>query len=107
MELAMVDLEALVALHLPFQLQQTVVALVEAHKIKPVVKEDLAVEAVEPLVVQAVEVTHLLNLHLLLLHKVIMEVMAAMLEEAAAAHTAAEVMLVKVAAKAAVAVLHL
>ena len=84
MELEVVDQEALVALHLPFQLQQTVVALVEAHKIKPVVKEDLAAEAVVPLVVQAVKVTHLLNLLPQLPIKVKMVVTQAMQELVAA-----------------------
>jgi hypothetical protein len=105
-ELAMVDLEALVALHLPFQLQQTVVALVEAHKIKPVVKEDLAAEAVEPLVVQAVKVIHLLNLHPLLLHKVMMVVTQAMQELVVAELVVPVVALVDKVVTEVVAVLH-
>jgi hypothetical protein len=94
-ELAMVDLEVLVALHLPFQLQQTVVALV-----------DLEAEAVEPLVVQAVKVIHLLNLHLLLLHKVMMVATQAMQELVVAELVVPAVALVNQVVAEVVAVLH-
>ena len=102
------ELVAAVELHLFSLLQQTAAAQEEAYNLNLVAKADQEGEAVETHLAElAVKVIPQQNLHLLLLHKVMMEAQELMLELAAAAQTAAEVMLVKVAAEAAVAVLHL
>jgi hypothetical protein len=101
------ELVAAVELHLFSLLQLTAAAQEEAYNLNLAVKAAQEEAAVELQTDLAVKVIHPLNLHLLLLHKVIMEVMAAMLEEAAAAQTAAEVMLAVKVVRAAVAVLHL
>ena len=102
------ELVAAAELHLFSLLQQTAAAQGEAYNLNLVAKADQEGEAVETHLAElAVKVIPQQNLHLLLLHKVMMEAQQLMLVVAAAAQTAAEVMVVKVVVTAVVVVLHL